>query len=138
MLAGHLTERAAQGGDLGMDVETVDGVDAEGEDFLGIGLDAARRGGKDGHVDCFELTDVAHDGIGGQFGGLLARGVATDDAGHFEVGRSLQRLEHIFSDIAVTYHGGSDLFHRFSLLNGYLVTIRVQSYSFYTFSDGEK
>ena len=104
-------EGAAQGGYLGVDVEAVDRMDAQGQDFLGILLHAAGGGTQQGHIDMAEFADVAHDGIAGQFGGAVGSALTAHDACHFKVGCLLQGLEGIMSDIAVAYYGCSDLLH---------------------------
>lgn len=114
----RLAERTAQLRNLRVDVKTVDGVDAERKDFLGIPLDTARGGAEQGYVDTFQLADVAHDGQVGDFRGTVDSTLTTHDACYFEVGGHSQGLQCVVPDVAVTYDGGSNLFHTVYILYG--------------------
>ena len=57
--------------DACVDVEAIDGIDAEREDFLRIFLTTAGRGGKDSHIYIFQFGDVAHHLVGCQLRGLV-------------------------------------------------------------------
>ena len=100
---------------VGVDVERVDGVDAQGQYHVGILLTRAGGGGEDGHIDILQFADVLHHVILCQFCGLVLCTIATYDACHFHVGGCLQCLECILSDVAVTYDGGSDFLHIYKL-----------------------
>lgn len=113
---GGFAEGAAEGDGAGVDVETVHGVYAEGEGFEGVSLDAAGGGAEDGDLGAGQFGEVAHDFIGGGFGGSLG-GIAADDAGDFEVGRGLKRFQDVVSDVAVADDGGFDFFHRDNYFN---------------------
>jgi UDP-N-acetylmuramoylalanine-D-glutamate ligase len=67
-------------------VETIDGVDAEGQDVLGVLLYATGGGGKDGHIYMAQLANVFHHLVGGQFLGFVLGAIAAHNAGHFKVG----------------------------------------------------
>lgn len=108
---GFGVERAAELGNLGVDVEAVDGVDALGKYLLGVGFDAARGGAEDGDVDGAELVDVGNYGVVFQFGGARGVGVAAYDAGDFKVGRGLEGLEGVAADVAIAHYCCSDFFH---------------------------
>ena len=113
---GHFAERTAQVYNLRVDVEAVHGVDAEGEDFLGVLLYLAGGGGEHGHVDVLQFADVLHYGIACQFGGTVLCTLTTHHAGYLEVGRSLKGLQRIAADVSITHNGGSDFLHFDSLL----------------------
>ena len=97
--------------DAGVDVERVDGVDAEGQDLPGIFLARTGGRGQDGYIDVLEFADVLNYFVGGQFGGLIVSTVATHDACNFKVRGGLQCLKGILSNVAVTYDGCSDFLH---------------------------
>ena len=67
-----------------MDVERVDGVDAQGQYLFGCLFTLAGWSGEDGHVNVFQFADVADDVIRRQFEGLVCRALPTDDAGEPE------------------------------------------------------
>ncbi len=116
VLLAHGHESRAVVKDACVDVEAVHGVDAEGEDFLGVFLAAACRRGEDCHVHVFQFGDVLHHLIVCEFQRLVLRSVAAHDAGYLKVGRGLESLNRELSDVAVTHYGCSNLFHL--LLNG--------------------
>ena len=108
---GTLVERAAELRDLGVDVETVHGVDAQGEDFLGIGFDTAGGRAEEGYINVAQLANVADNGQGCQFGGTILCALTAHDACNFKIGGLLQGLEGIVANVAVAYYGGSNLLH---------------------------
>ena len=113
MLFCCLIERTAQRYNLCVDVEGIDGVDAEGETLQGVLFDFASGSGEDGNVHLREFADVANDGIACQFGRTVFCTVATDDAAALHVGSSLNGFQGIASDVAVANNGCTDfLFHK--------------------------
>ena len=108
---GTLVERAAELGDLGMDIETIHGVDAEGKDFLGISFHAAGGCAEEGHIHLAQFANVADNGQTGQFGGAVLGTLTAHYACNFKIGGLLQGLEGIVANVAVTYYGGSNLLH---------------------------
>ena len=106
---------AAQGGNLGVDVEAVDRMDAQCQNFLGILLHTAGGGTQQSHINVTQFADVAHNGIAGQFCRAVGCALTAHDACHLKVGRLLQSLEGIMSDIAVTHYGGSNLLHKYNI-----------------------
>ena len=114
-LLADLHERAAIVHDAGVDVEAVDGVDAQRQYLFGIFLAAACRGGEYGHVDVLQFGDVLDNVIVCQFGGLVLCSRTAHDAGYFKVFRGFQCLYGVASDVAVTDYGCSDFLHRYVL-----------------------
>ena len=108
--ASHFVQRAAEGDGLGVDVEAVDSVDAHGEGFGGILLDAAGGGAEDGNLHARQFPEAAHHRVLGNFRGNLG-GVAAHNACDFKVRRNLQGFDYIFSDVAVSDNGYFDFFH---------------------------
>ena len=110
VLRGRLAERRVLIGDLRMDVETVHRVDPFFEQFQRETLYAAARRAENRHVHLAERFDFGGYRIVFQFFGHV-RGVAANDTGDFEVFGRLQRLEDVFSNVAISDDGCSDLFH---------------------------
>ena len=104
-------QSAAQAGNVGVDIKTVDRIDPQREDLPGLLLDAARRCAQHSHIDPFEFLDRIDHTVPSQFVGHIRR-ITAHDARHFKIGRCIQRLQHIPADIAVTHYGCFDLFHR--------------------------
>ena len=96
-----------------MDVETVNGVDTELGNLLGIFRTQTCGSGKDGHVDIFQFRNVVNDLIGCQLQWLVLVTLATDDAGNLKVGCGLQGLHREVTDVAVTDYGCSDFLHSY-------------------------
>ena len=94
-----------------MDVEGIDGIDAQGQYLLGIFLARAGGGGQDGDIDVLEFLDVLDNLVLGEFCGLVGSPVPTYYTGNLEVGSGLQGLNGVLSNVAVTYYGGSDFLH---------------------------
>ena len=109
---GTLVERAAELGDLGVDVETINGIDTQGKNFLGIGFHAAGGRAEEGNVNGAQFSNIANNGKAGQLGGTILCTLTAHDACNFKIGGLLQGLEGIVADIAVTYYGGSNLLHK--------------------------
>lgn len=107
----ELHEALAVAANLCMDVEGVNGVDAQGQDLVGIFLAGAGGSGQDGYIDVLEFADVFDYGVGGQFGGFVLVAVAAHDASHLEIFGCFEGLEGVLSDVAVTYDGCSDFLH---------------------------
>ena len=57
--------------------------------------------------------------------------IAANDTGHFHVGSSLQCLEGILSNVAVTYDGGSDFLHNYMSFVGLCILSGSKSNAFY-------
>ena len=110
-LAVQLHESFAIATNLGVDVEAVDGVDAQRQYLPGILFAGARRCSEDSHIDILQFADVAHHVIVGQFGRLLFVTLAAHDARNLEIGCCLQCLHCVAPDVAVTHYGCSDFLH---------------------------
>ena len=110
-LAVDLHESLTVAAYVGVNIERVDGVDAERENLLGIFLARAGRSGEDGHVDVFQFTNILYHLVWCQFCGLVFCAMTTHDSGNFEVGRGLKSLDSVLSDVAVSDDGCSDFFH---------------------------
>lgn len=52
---GDFVEGAAEIDDAGVDVERIDGIDAEGQALFSVAFDAARGRGQDGYIDFLEF-----------------------------------------------------------------------------------
>ena len=113
--------------DVGMDVEGIDSVDAQGQYLLGKLLAGAGGCGQDGNVNVFQLADVLDDLVGCQFCGLVGSSVASHNACNLKVGCGLQGLYSVLSDVAVTYYGCSDFLHNFSVFFGEYVKFGCKS-----------
>ena len=68
-----------------VNVEAVNGVDAKGQNLLGILLAAARRSGENSHVDVLQFPDVLHHFILCQFGWLVLCTVTAHNACNLEI-----------------------------------------------------
>ena len=79
--------------------------------LVGIFLARAGRGGENGYIHVFQFTDVLHDLILCEFCGLVLCTIAAHDTCYFKVWCSLQSLERILSNVAVTDDGCSDFLH---------------------------
>ena len=97
--------------DISMDVERVNGIDAQGQDLLGKLLARAGRSGQNGNVDVLQFLDVLNDLVRCQFGGLVSITVASYYTCNLEVGSGLECLNTVLSNVAVTYDGCANLFH---------------------------
>ena len=75
--------------DIGVDVERVDGVDAEGKDLIGIFLTATRGGSQNGDVDVLQVADILDDLILCEFCRLVFCAIAAYDTSHLHVGSGL-------------------------------------------------
>ena len=111
MLLGCCIERAAQVYYLAVDVEAVDGVDAQGEALKRILLDTACGSGKDGYIHIVEFADVLHDRVGSQLRGAVGITIAAYHAYQFHIGCCFQCLQGILAYVAISYDGYSNLFH---------------------------
>ena len=108
---GDSIETTAQTGNLGMNVETVDRIDTQCQDLFRILLHAACRSGKNGNIHIFQLADILDYVIFGQFLRLVLSTLTANDAGHLKIGSCLKRLQCIVTDISISYHCCSNLFH---------------------------
>ena len=116
--------------DIGMNVERVDGIDAQRQYLLGILLATAGRSSEDSDVDILQFSDVLHHLVVGQFSGFVCCSVSTHHTGNLEVGSGFQSLNTVLSNVAVTHYGCSDLFHlslSFMLVKYFF---RLQKYAF--------
>ena len=119
MSRGCFVERAAQTGDLRVDVKTVDRVDTERQYFLGVFFHAACRGAEKRNVNIAEVADIFHHFIWGQFGRLVFFALAAYDASYLKVGGSLKGLKCVVADISISNHGCSDFLHnRYGFISG--------------------
>ena len=98
--------------DAGVDVEAIDGVNAQGHQALGVVGAGARRRAEEGHVDLLELRDVVDHLVGGQFEWFVLVTLTAYYACNLKIGGSLKRLDRVTSDVAVANYGGSDFLHR--------------------------
>jgi hypothetical protein len=96
-----------------MDVEGIDGIDAQGENLLGKLLTRTGGCGQNGNVNILQLTNILYDVIGSQFGGFVGGAVSAYYACYLEIFGCLKRLNSELSDVAVTYDGCSDFLHIF-------------------------
>ena len=94
-----------------MDVEAVDGVDAEPHDALCVfGAEACGQG-EHSHVHILQFLYVVYYLVGCKLQGLVLVALAAHDAGDLKVGSGLQRLDGVVADVAVANYGGSDFLH---------------------------
>ena len=95
-----------------MNVERVNGVDAQFETMEGIFFNLAGGGGEDGHIDVLEFGNVVYNRIAFQFGRAVFCTLATDYAAAFHVGCGFNGFKRITADVAVANDGSADfLFH---------------------------
>ncbi len=107
----ELHEAFAVAANVGMDVERVDGVDAQRQNLLGILLARTGGRGEDGHLHVLQLADVAHHLVGSQFQRLVLSTLTAHDACNLEVGGCLQCFHREAPDVAVAHYGCSDFLH---------------------------
>ena len=118
-----LHQRAAIVADRRVDVERVDGIDAERQNLLGMLLARTGRRSKDGHVDILQFLDVLHHLILSKLGGFVLCATATHNSCDFEIGSGLECLDGIASDVAVAHYGGSDFLHLLTFVFCYIFFI---------------
>ena len=82
----ELHQRATVIDDAGMDVEGIDGVDAQGQNLLGILLARTGGGGQDGYIDITQLTDVTDYLVLGELGGFILSTMTAHHACNLEIG----------------------------------------------------
>ena len=122
----YLVQRTTQGRNIRMDVETVDRVNAHSQNFLGILLYLAGRRTENGYIDIVQFADMLYNLIFIQFGRTVFGTGTAHHTGNFEVGGSLQSLEHIVPDVAITNNGSSYFFHTFMDLICHISLFRAQ------------
>ena len=97
--------------DRGVDIEAVDGVDAQRSNLRSVFGTAAGRCSEYGYVNVFQFLNVVDNGISCQFCRLVLISLATDDACNFKVTRGFQRLNGVAADISIAHYGCSDFLH---------------------------
>ena len=106
---GHQTLAIAA--NVGVDVEGIDGVDAQRENLLGIFLARTCGCSQNGDVDILQFLDVLDNGIRSEFCWFVSGSVSAYDTCYLEVGSGLKSLNSVLSNVAVTDYGGSDFLH---------------------------
>ena len=110
-LLADLHESLAIAANVGMNVERVDGIDAQRQDLLGIFLTRTGGRGKDGHIYVLQLANVAHHLIWSELQRLILGTLPAHDTSDFKIFCSFQCLHREASDVAVAYYGGSNFLH---------------------------
>ena len=112
---------------VGMDVEGIDGIDAQGKYLLGKLF--TRTGGcsQNGNVNVLQLADVLYYVIGSQFGGFVGCAVSAYYTCYLEIFGCLKRLNSELSDVAVTYDGCSDFLHIVYSLGFIILAAKVKN-----------
>ena len=112
MLLGCSVERTAQIDDLSVDVERIDGVDAESKALLRIFLNLAGRSSKDGYIDILKFCDILNDSDVSKLCWFVLSTLTAHDSSKLHVWCSLNCIECIFANIAITNDGYTNLFHK--------------------------
>ena len=115
MLTGYLAQVLSQLGNLGVDIETIYGMDAEGQNLLGIRLHLAGRGAENGYIHIMEFAHLLHYGIALEFLRAIFRSSTAYNACHFKIRGGLQSLQNVVSDVAIPHDGCSNLLCHFLL-----------------------
>ena len=111
MFLGHSVERTAEVNNLCVNVETVDSVDAERKNILGVSLNAACGSGKHSHVHVLEFANVLYHIIFLQLLRTILSTFAANDTCHFKIGSSLKGLQSVVANIAIAYYGCTYFLH---------------------------
>ena len=114
LVDGHQTLAIAA--NVGVDVEGIDGVDAQRKDLLGIFLARTCGCSQNGDVDILQFLDVLDNGIRSEFCWFVSGSASAYDTCYLEVGSGLKSLNSVLSNVAVTDYGGSDFLHIFAFL----------------------
>ena len=120
MLLAYWHESGAIVHDACVYIETVNGIDAEGENLLGIFLAATRWSGENCHINVLQFCNVLNYLIFCQFSRFVLCAIASYDTSYFEIRCCFECLHRIMSDVAVTHYGCSNFLHFMLLFNSFV------------------
>jgi len=106
-----LTQRTSERSNLCMYIKTINGVDSQSQNLLGLHFYLTGRTCHDGYIHILQFGNILHHFVISQFCRLVFRAVTTDDACYFKIRSSLKRFHNRFTNVTVTYYGRSNLFH---------------------------